>query len=191
MGAVFVQAVGFVAMAFCIGSYQVKSGRGMILCKTAGDLIYVVHYLLLGGYSGCATLGVSAVSQIACSFRGRKKWADWKGWRWLFTALLIAACLLVWRKSFRPVPCVCAMLSMSSVTLATWTGNAKLMRINKLLCAGPLWTIYSAIIGSWSGVLCEAIGMISAAAALYRYRKEAQARQESEGCKGGSPYGTV
>lgn len=139
MEMLLIQTLGFVAMAFCIGSYQVKSGRGMILCKTVGDLIYVVHYLLLGGYSGCVTLSVSAVSQIACSYRGRKKWADWKGWRWVFTALLVTACLLVWRKSFRPIPCLCAIASMSSVTLTTWTGDAKRMRLNKLFCAGPLW----------------------------------------------------
>ena len=60
MGAVFVQAVGFAAMAFCIGSYQVKSGRGLILCKTTGDLLYVVHYLLLGSYrTGRAGAGCS------------------------------------------------------------------------------------------------------------------------------------
>lgn len=57
MDAIWIQIIGFVAMAFCIGSYQVKSGRGLILCKTAGDLLYVVHYLLLGSYSGCVTLG--------------------------------------------------------------------------------------------------------------------------------------
>ena len=42
------QALGFVAMAFCIGSYQIKSSRGLILCKTAGDALYVIHYLMLG-----------------------------------------------------------------------------------------------------------------------------------------------
>ena len=38
MDAVLIQAIGFVAMVFCIGSYQVKSGRGLILCKTAGEI---------------------------------------------------------------------------------------------------------------------------------------------------------
>lgn len=171
MEQLFVQALGFLAMALCIGSYQVKSGRGMVLCKTAGDFLYVIHYLLLGGYSGCVTLGVSVISQTACSFRGRRKWADWKGWRWLFTGLLILACLLVWRKSFRPIPCISAMVSMASVSLTTWTGNARLMRINKLLCAGPFWIIYALITGSISGVLCEVIGMASAAVALRRNRQ--------------------
>ncbi len=189
MDRLLVQAVGFVAMAFCIGSYQVKSGRGMILCKTAGDLLYIVHYLLLGAYSGCVTLGVSAVSQIACSFRGRKKWADWWGWRWLFTALLIIACLLVWRKSFRPIPCICAMISMSSVTLTTWTGNPKLMRLNKLVVAGPAWLLYSAAVGSWSGILCEIIGMASSVIAVLRYRRETDVEIKRAG--GGKRHGVV
>lgn len=171
MEQLFIQAVGFAAMAFCIGSYQLKTSRGMILCKTTGDLTYVLHYLLLGGYSGCVILGVSSVSQIVCSFRGSRRWADWKGWRWLFTALLIGACLLVWRKSFRPIPCICAMLSMSSVTLTTWTGNTRWMRANKLFIAGPLWIVYAAAVGSVSNILCEAIGMVSAALALCHCRQ--------------------
>lgn len=180
MEQLLIQALGFLAMALCIGSYQVKNGRGMILCKTAGDLIYVFHYLLLGGYSGCVTMAVSVVNQTACSFRGRKKWADWKGWRWLFTTVLIIACLLVWRKSFRPLPCISAMISMGSVSMTTWTGNAKVMRINKLLCAGPFWIIYAAMTGSVSGVLCEVIGMISAAVALRRHRLSAKAGTQGD-----------
>ena len=145
MDAVLIQAIGFVAMAFCIGSYQVKSGRGLILCKTAGDVLYVVHYLLLGSYSGCAALGVSAVNQIA-------------------------ACLLVWRGSFR-VSNVCAMASMLSVTLTIWSDNGQVMRLNKLFCAGPLWVIYTIAAGSISNLLCEIIGMVSAAVGICRYRQ--------------------
>ena len=181
MGAVFVQAVGFAAMAFCIGSYQVKSGRGLILCKTAGDLLYVVHYLLLGSYSGCVTLGVSAVNQLVYSFRGNRKWADWKGWRWLFSILLTAACLLVWRGRFR-ISNVCALLSMLSVTLTIWSDNGQIMRINKLFCAGPLWVVYAAA-GSISNILCETIGMASAALGIIRYRRNA-GKETAQGREG-------
>ena len=173
MDAIGIQIIGFVAMAFCIGSYQVKSGRGLILCKTAGDLLYVVHYLLLGSYSGCVTLGVSAVNQIVYSFRGRQKWADWKGWRWLFSGLMVAAYLLVWRGSFR-ISNVFAMVSMLSVSLTTWSDNAQVMRVNKLFLAGPLWVVYTIAAGSISNLLCEVIGMASAATGIYRYRRNAR-----------------
>lgn len=188
MNAVLIQIIGFVAMAFCIGSYQVKSGRGLILCKTAGDLLYVVHYLLLDSYSGCATLGVSAVNQIIYSFRDRKRWADWKGWRWLFSGLMVIACLLVWRGGFR-ISNVCAMVSMLSVTLTTWSDNAKVMRLNKLFCAGPLWVVYTIAAGSVSNLLCEVIGMASAAAGIYRYRRNAE--KQAEPVEGRESHGTV
>ena len=56
MDTLITQSIGFAAMAFCIGSYQCKTGRGLMLCKTVGDLLYVLHYLLLSSYSGCVTL---------------------------------------------------------------------------------------------------------------------------------------
>lgn len=188
MDAIWIQIIGFVAMAFCIGSYQVKSGRGLILCKTAGDLLYVVHYLLLGSYSGCVTLGVSAVNQIVYSFRGRQKWADWKGWRWLFSGLMVATCLLVWRGSFR-ISNVFAMVSMLSVSLTAWSDNAQVMRVNKLFLAGPLWVVYTIAAGSISNLLCEVIGMASAAAGIYRYRRNARIKKKAMYVQGGKEHG--
>ena len=173
MNPLVIQMVGFLGMALCIGSYQIKSGRGLILCKTAGDLVYVIHYLMLGAYSGCVTLFVGAVSQLACSCRGRYRWAEWKGWKWLFSGLLLAACAVVWRNDFRPVPSLCAAISMTSVILATWSGDPKVIRYGKLFVAGPAWLLYSVIVGSWSGILCELIGMASAAIAVFRYRQNA------------------
>lgn len=190
MEAVWIQVIGFVAMAFCIGSYQVKSGRGLMLCKTVGDLLYVVHYLLLGSYSGCATLAVSAVNQIVYSFHGRRKWADWKGWRWLFSGLMIAACLLVWQGSFR-ISNVCAMASMLSVTLTVWSNNAMVMRVTKLFLAGPLWVVYTVAAGSVSNLLCEVIGMASAAVGICRYRRDAKAERQEKNIQGRERHGTV
>ena len=43
MDTLITQSIGFAAMAFCIGSYQCKTGRGLMLCKTVGDLLYVIH----------------------------------------------------------------------------------------------------------------------------------------------------
>ncbi|MDE6455759.1 MAG: YgjV family protein [Dysosmobacter sp.] len=178
MNQFFAQMIGFLAMIFCIGSYQVKKSRRMILCQTIGNLIYVIHYWMLGAYSGCVTLCVCAASQIVCNFQIHKKWVNWKGWRWLFTVLLIVACLIVWRENFQMIPCVCAIISMSSVTLITWTRNTKFIRLNKLICAGPLWLVYAIAVNSWSSIICEVIGMISAAATVFRYNQGAAAKKE-------------
>ena len=169
MDTLITQSIGFAAMAFCIGSYQCKTGRGLMLCKTVGDLLYVLHYLLLSSYSGCVTLLVAAGNQLIYSCRDRWKWARWPGWRWIFSVLMAVSCVVGWRDDLRPAN-ICAMVSMLSVVLTTWTDDAWVMRLNKLFCAGPLWLVYAMAAGSISSVLCEAIGMTSAAIGLYRCR---------------------
>jgi len=169
MYGLFVQSLGFVAMAFCIGSYQIKSSRGLMICKTLGDTIYIIHYLLLGSYSGMVTMFFCALSGLFCSFKGTAHWADWKGWRWLFSSLLVLACLFTWRTSFQPLGSICSLISMLAVILTTWTGNGKTIRLGKLLIGGPAWLVYSLSVGSWSGVINELIGMVSSAISVLRY----------------------
>ena len=169
MHELFVQALGFVATAFCIGSYQIKSSRGLMICKTLGDTIYIVHYLMLNSYSGVVTMFFCALSGLFCSFKGAARWANWKGWRWLFSSLLIIACLFAWRTSFQPVASISSLISMLAVILTTWTGNGRTIRLGKLVIVGPAWLIYSISVGSWSGVINELIGMGSSAISVFRY----------------------
>ena len=123
----------------------------------------------LSSYSGCVTLLVAAGNQLIYSCRDRWKWGQWSGWRWIFSVLMAVSCVVVWRDDLRPAN-ICAMVSMLSVVLTTWTDDAWVMRLNKLFCAGPLWLVYAMAAGSISSVLCEAIGMTSAAIGLYRCR---------------------
>ncbi len=165
---IFAQAVGFVAMAFCVSSYQIRNSRMLILWKAAGDVIYIVHYLLLGAYSGCTTVAICALNGLLCGCRG-SRWAEWKGWKWLLSALLVAACLLTWRKAFDPFPSVCTLVSILVVIWTTWSGKARVVRLGKLFGAGPTWLAYTVFVRSYSGALCELVGMASAAVGLWRY----------------------
>lgn len=172
MYTLFVQALGFVAMAFCIGSYQIKSSRGLILCKTAGDTLYVIHYLMLGAYSGCATMVFCALSGFLCSFKGSRRWADWSGWGPVFAALMVLAGASTVRSMADVVLALFTVVSMVTVVLTTWSGNGQRIRLGKLMVAGPAWLVYCILVRSWSGILCEAIGMSSSAIAVYRYRQK-------------------
>ena len=168
---VIAQAIGFVALILNVASYQLSNSRQMVLCRAAGDLVYVVHYLLLGAYSGCLTLVFCAANGLLCSFRGNQ-WADWKGWKWLISFLLIASSAYAWRDSFQPVPCLCSLISVLTTIWVTWSGKGNVIRMGRLFVAGPTWLLYSIIAGSIAGALTELIGMTSAATALWRYRKK-------------------
>lgn len=162
------QAVGAVALLLNVSSYQLRNSRQLVLCRAAGDFIYIVHYLLLGAYSGCTTVGVCAVNGLIFSFKG-SAWAEWKGWKWLLSAVLVIACLLTWRTSFQPIPCICALISILTNIWVTWSGSGKVIRLGRLLVAGPAWLIYCVSIGSLPGMLAEVIGMGSVVVSILRY----------------------
>lgn len=167
------QIVGFIALAFCVGCYQIKNSRMLMLCKATGDCIYILHYLLIGAYSGCAAMVICALNGVLCSFRGQR-WAEWKGWKWVLSAALVPACLASCRGMDDLFPGMCTLVSILFVIWSTWSGKARIIRLAKLFGAGPTWLVYSIIMRSYSGALSESIGMLSAAIGLYRYgfRKE-------------------
>ena len=45
------QLVGLAATVLGICSLHFKTPRGLVLCQTAGNLAFTVHYLMLGAYS--------------------------------------------------------------------------------------------------------------------------------------------
>lgn len=171
------QAIGFVALVLNVTSYQLRNSRQLILCRAAGDFVYILHYFMLGAYSGCVTMVFCAANGLLCSFRG-SPWADWKGWKWVFSALLIVSSLLSWNGFSQIIPNLCALLSVLTTIWVTWSGKGNIIRMGRLFIAGPTWLLYSAIAGSVAGVLTELIGISSAATALWRYRKS----------KDGPPY---
>ena len=160
--------IGFVAMTIYICSYQIRSSRLMIVYRMLGDITYIIHYLMLGAYSGCVTLVVCALNGFVYSNKGQP-WAEWKGWKWFFSIVLILACLITWRSDFDPIPCVCTLISILTVIFTTWSGRSTVIRLGKLFSAGPAWLIYCLAVGSYSGILGEVIGMASAAIGIYRY----------------------
>lgn len=158
------QVIGFIAMALCIGCFQFKNSRTLVLCQMAGNIIYVIHYLMLGAYSGCVSLLLTAVSNAVLSAKGRS-WAQWKGWKWLFSALFAVSCIATWQNVFSLIPCAASIVSV----LTNWSSNGKWIRFGKLFLIGPGWIVYNIYVHSWSGLLCEIIGMCSAWISIRRY----------------------
>ena len=170
MHLILAHAIGFGAMAINISSYQFKNSRQIVFCRMVSDIMYIVHYLMLGAYSGCVTLVVSVLNALVYGMQEKHPWARRRCWKWIFSALLVAACLILWRDSFEMLPGVCTLVSILSVILATWSDNSVIIRGNKLLCAGPAWIVYCIAVGSYAGILTELFGMTSAAVGFYRHR---------------------
>ncbi|MBQ8584659.1 MAG: YgjV family protein [Butyricicoccus sp.] len=164
------QAIGFVGMSINVASYQCKANEKIIFWRMISEIVNLVHYLMMGAISGGATLIFSILNAYILNHRTKYRWAAWKGWRWTCSLLMCVTCILTWGTDFALIPSLCALTSMLTSMQAAWDGRSTVVRLTKLLVAGPTWIVYALIFGSYSGVLTEVIGMTSAAIGLYRHR---------------------
>ncbi len=68
---------------------------------------------------------------------------------------------------------VCLYLSPTAANIATtiggYTHNARKIRLAGMLINSPLWIIYDVIVGSWAGILDEAVSEASMVLSIIRY----------------------
>lgn len=161
----FIQCIGFIALALFIFSYQVKSNRGLFLLQTIGNLLFAMQFVLLGGIGG-------AIGSLICSTRNfllilgkEKPFFQMKLWAVLICICSLCSCVYSWENFLSILP----FISVLTSTIGYWSDNALKIRMMNLLCASPCWLIYDASIHSLGGVLNELLTISSVLISIYRF----------------------
>lgn len=165
MKEIIIQGIVFLGLLAFISSYQIKSNRKLFLIQMIGVLLFAVQFLLMGAFSGCLSLFLTAVRNIMMS-----KYQDWKWIRHKVCPLLICVLFTVildytWAG---PVSLLAYTASVVS-TVFYWTNNAGKLRMANLTVCSPCWIIYDVIVGSVGGIASESLTMISIFVSIYRF----------------------
>jgi hypothetical protein len=168
---IFVQIIGFVALAFDASSFQAKHHRSIMSAQIVAAVLYVVHFLLLGAITGAVLNTVSLIRAIV--FRkfvsNLSKKRPGKRAVWPFVTILaigLAASAAAWQGWLS----LLATGGWIITTTAFWQRNEQ--RVRQLtLAQSPLWLAYDAFSGSLAGVLTEILISSSAAVGLWRFRR--------------------
>ena len=56
-----------------------------------------------------------------------------------------------------------------AATIGGYTHNARIIRVVGMTVNSPLWIVYNILVGSWAGILDEAVSEISMAISILRY----------------------
>ena len=176
---ILTQVIGFVGMGLCISSFACKRSNWIVLVQVVGNGLFIVHFLMLGAYSGCINIAIAVCSNVVLLFfMNGKRWAAWAGWRWLFCLLAALACMATWKDLYSLLPCISAVFFV----LTNWTCRETVIRLGKIAVVGPGWIIYNLYVNSYSGVLSESFGIVSALFSLLYYgRRDRAARLEESG----------
>ena len=156
------QIIGAVALALAVISFQQKTHKYILTFQLAANFAFVLHFALLGAYTGALLNAVALLRAIVFVNKGNI-WADKKLWLYLFCILSLVVGVFTWEGTLSILP----ILGMLCTTVAFWIKTPKYVR----LCAfpsSPMWLIYNFANQAWGGVFTEVINMTSIIIAIIR-----------------------
>ncbi|MBE6693897.1 MAG: YgjV family protein [Ruminococcaceae bacterium] len=149
---VIAQAVGIVAMAFVILSFQFRSNTVCFAMNLIGGCLFLAHYGMLGAWGGCLMNAVACVMSVVLLIGDRvKKLPVLIGLLGLYAGVTALVMIKGWDSPLALLACV----AQFAVTIGMWTRDHVKLRIVRGGVVAPLWIIYNALSGSIGGVICE------------------------------------
>lgn len=164
MNGYIVQGIGFVAVAFFILSYQMKSNRLLFLFQLIGCSIFVIQFGILGAYTGALSLLINILRNVLLLKANVWAWVRSKKTMLGIIALLVAFTIWTWNGWISLLP----LASVGVTTVGYWTDNAQKIRLSQLM-GSPCTLLYDVLIHSWGGVLSESITLVSIILSIIRF----------------------
>ena len=164
MNGYIAQGIGFVAVAFFILSYQMKSNRLLFLFQLIGCSIFVVQFGILGAYTGALSLLINILRNVLLLKANVWTWVRSKKTMIGILVLLAAFTIWTWDGWISLLP----FASVGVTTVGYWTDNAQKIRLSQFM-GSPCTLLYDVLIHSWGGVLSESITLVSIIISILRF----------------------
>lgn len=169
----WIQLIGVAGTLLFFLSYQCRSNRNLFRVQLLSYLFYTAHLLLLGALTG----GVSYMINTLRSFclGSRWKFAHSQGMCAIICAMQLAALALTWSGWVSILP----VAANIAATLGGYTHNPRKLRIAGMFVNSPLWIVYDLCVGSWAGLLDEAVTEGSMILSIVRFGWKDLDREEA------------
>ena len=162
------QSVGFIAIALAIISFQAKTRTKILILQGAANLVWSIHFLLLGTLIGSATTFIAGMRNLLYATKHKWHWVACPAVPILFSVLSIVIGILTYENLF-------SILIMSSTVVSALSyslNNEKLIRLFSLYVSGA-WLIFNTFSTfSIAGIGSESFNIISILVSLFRYRNK-------------------
>ena len=159
----FVNIIGFLGIGANALIYQQKTGKRLLMLKLISDVLWALHYFLIGGYSA-TVIAVLGVFRESVFFNQDKKWAQSRLWLLLFIVISIIGSILTLKGIFSLFPMLASVISVISFGF----NKPKLSRILAIPISCLMMT-YDIVFSSYMGIVNECFTLTSTIIALIRY----------------------
>ena len=162
---VIAQVIGFIATGIAISSFQAKRRLTLIGMQTVSNLLWMVHYLMLGSLSAVFANLIGTVRNVIYGLRGKYKFADSKIVPAVSIIAFIISGVFTYTNPFDILP----MLAMIFASIAFFVKEEKLIRYISVFIAVS-WLTFGIYAGSIAGIVSDGSTLVSIIIAIIRYR---------------------
>ncbi len=162
---ILAQAVGILAVAAFLLSYQQKERKNIIALNAASRVLYIIQYIMLGAYEGAVLDILGTVSSVTAQNKHRKFIG--KHIKIIVVAIncvILIAGLLLYENFFSLFPVIGVILHTS----AFWISKEKTIRRVSFL-GSPFWLVYNLASHAYGSAIGDVLTMVSIGIAIYRY----------------------
>ena len=120
------------------------------------NIINLVHYLILGAYSGCITKVIAIFRDIFIVLKEKNKRLSSVLFLIIFILIYVGVSIYTFTNILSLFPLVAAIIYI----IPTWLGNSKTVKKTALFCY-ILWLIYNIYVLSIAGVTANIVSIVS------------------------------
>ena len=114
------EIIGGSAVLLSFVMFQQNKRKNLILCKLIMDILWIVHFILLGGFTIVCTTSISFFRELICINKDKPFWGR-KVWLYVFIALYIGALVFTWQDFYSIFP----VISSIAATISFWIDSVK------------------------------------------------------------------
>lgn len=162
-----IQAIGIIGLVFIVFAWNSRTRLKIIKHQSIGVSIFIIHYFLLGAYSGAMMSSVTLVRNLVFFQKGKRKWANSPIWIFVFILICVVSISFVWNRWISILPMIGVILGIFSIS----SENPARMRL-LMLFASLVWIPYSIVVHSYSGLLNQIVGATAILVGMYRHDRK-------------------
>lgn len=157
------QLIGVIGTVLYFFSFQCRDNKKLFQVQFLSYLFYTTHLILIGAITGGASYVINTIRSFCLG--SKNEFARSKKMCVILCLMQMVALKLTWGGWISLLPVIGNIAS----TIGGYTHNARKIRTSVMFINSPLWIIYDIIVGSWAGLLDEAVSEISMIISIIRY----------------------
>ena len=164
---IIAQAFGFIGFIISLLAFHKKKKEKILRNMILSNIFDLIHYLLLGAYSGCITKLLAIFRNSFVILKDKFKTLSSNIFLYIFILLYVISGIWTFENIWSIFPIISALI----YAVAIWKGNELTLK-EAAFIGYFLWLIYNILVSSVSGILSNIVSIYSLFIAIKNTLKE-------------------